>query len=566
MSLISRLKSLCPSSDTPVVLELDLSRAVLSSPPDNPLAALQVINAPSMRAIREGLRRAATDDHVKGLIVHIGTAQFSAAQGDELAALIRRFGEAKPTVAWTESFGEFASAVFAYKLAAAASQVWVQESGVLAIGGLHLDITLLKGLLNKAGIEPQFGQRKEFKSAADRFAADHVSEANREMMTRIGQSLVEDAVASIAADRDLAVEAVWEAVNAGQLTSDEAVTRGFIDSVGYRDEVYAAALAEWDAEPENLVFVHRYAEIDRFAALVPNPKKPAFAVVDVRGSIVTGRGQQGPLSGRQAASDVVTEHLRAAARDEQVKGVLLRVDSPGGSYIASDAIRREVLQVKASGRPVVAVMGDVAASGGYFVSMPATEIVAAPSTLTGSIGVLAGKMVTAGLYEKLGLVREGIDIGARAGMLAPGRLFTEDDWAMLNAELDRIYADFTAKAASDRGMPLESLEPLARGRVWTGTDAAERGLVDHLGGVDLALDRLADLTGVPRDEARIKPIGTLGLLERFRPARSSETLSSAGVGMGMPASPDEWLTAAASVLGISVPGVLSLPVVPEVRG
>lgn len=540
-----------------IVLELDLSRGIKDAAPTNPFEALAQLNAPTMRAIRLGLRRAADDSRVVGLVLHIGAASFSAAQGDELAHLIRSLGEHKPTIAFTESFGEFTSALQAYKVAAAAKQVWVQESGVVAIGGLHLDVTLLKGMLNKGGIEPQFGKRKEFKTAADRFAADAVSDANREMMTRLGQSVVEEAVKSIAADRGLEVSAVWDAVNAGQLSAAGAQSAGLIDQIGYRDQVYDAALASWGAEPEDLIFVHRYAEAERVSSMLPNPGKPAVAVVSLRGGIVTGRGQGRGIGGPNAGSDVVCEHLRAAERDDSVKAVLLQVDSPGGSYVASDTIRRAVVRLRESGRPVVAVMGDVAASGGYFVSMPANEIVAAPSTLTGSIGVLAGKMVTAGLYEKLGLVREGINIGARAGMLDPGQVFTEDDWALLNAELDRIYEDFTTKAAADRGLPLDELEPLARGRVWTGADALERKLVDHLGGFDLAIDRACALSGIDRSGVRVKHIGGIGLIDRIRPARNSETLSSAPI--ALPRDADQLISALGGALGITTGGVLSVP-------
>lgn len=564
MQIASVLKKIMPGATSPIVLELDLSRGVLSAPPPNPLAAFKAMNAPTMRAIREGLRKGATDERVKGLVVHVGTSPLTPAQHDELAQLIREFGKAKPTVAFAESFGEFGSALFAYKLAAATSQVWVQPSGMLTLGGIHLDITLFKGLLGKLGIAPQFGQRHEYKTSADRLAADEVTEANREMMTRIGQSLADDAVASIAADRGLDAEAVWHAVNTSPLTPQQALEAGFIDHIGYRDEVFAALHTDWGTEPEHLLFVHRYLDVSKLVHMLPDARKPAIAIVDVRGGIVAGRGQQGGLGGQQAGSDEVCEHLRAVVRDEHVKALILRVDSPGGSYIASDTIRRAVLQVRESGRPVVAAMGDVAASGGYFVSMAATEIVAQPSTLTGSIGVLVGKMVTRGLYDKLGLKREGIDIGARAGMLDAGKEFTDEDWAVLNAELDRIYADFTTKAAADRGMLIEVLEPLARGRVWTGADAAERGLVDHLGGVSLAIDRACDLAQLDREAVRLKPIGVLGMLERFKPARSSETLSGSTV--GVPASADELFAAVAQAAGVHVPGVLSLPVLPRVRG
>lgn len=563
MDLATLLKNLCPRRSTPIVLELDLSRGVLASPADNPISALKAMNTPTMQAIRDNLHRAASDERVKGLIVTLGAAPIAPAEADELAQLIADFGRHKPTISFSATFGEFGSAVFGYRLAAAASTVWMQPSGTLSIGGLHLDITLLKSTLAKLGIQAQLGQRHEYKTAADRFAAEEVSDANREMMHRIGQSLMDSAVEAIAASRGLGNHEVWDAVNSSPLTAQQALDAGFVDGVGYRDEVYAAAHEEWGTEPSQQVFVHRYLDLWRLPESVLESRRPAVAVVDVRGAIVYGRGRATPLS-QSAGSDDVCEHIRAAERDEQVKALVLCVDSPGGSYIASDAIRRAVVKFRESGRPVVAAMGNLAASGGYFVSMAANEILAQPTTLTGSIGVLSGKMVLRGLYDKIGLKREAVDIGARAGMSDPGREFTQEEWDVLNAELDRIYADFTAKAAADRGMSLEKLEPLARGRVWTGADAAKRGLIDGLGGMDLAIQRACELAQLDRDEIRLRHIGALGVLERLRPSRNSETLSA--VAIGIPATGEDWVALAAEALGVHTAGVLSLPLVPRVGG
>ncbi|PIE99687.1 MAG: signal peptide peptidase SppA [Propionibacterium sp.] len=563
MTFVSTVKSFLPTSKTKIVLELDLSRGVLSQPPTNPLGALAVLHTPTMGSIREGLRKAASDDRVKGLVIHLGTAALRPAQIDELAQLIQQFAKSKPTVAFTETFGEFDSAVFAYKLAVAAETVWLQPSGMLSIGGLHLDITLLKGMLNKLGIEPQFGQRKEYKTAADQFAADEVTPANREMMTRLGQSLMDESVASIAAARGLSVEAVWDAVNNSPLTPQQAKEAGFIDQIGYRDQVFEQVHNSWGTEPTDQLFVHRYAEFGAITQLLPKANKPVIAVIDITGGIVSGRGEKRGLT-PNAGADMVCERLRAVVHNDQIAAVILRVDSPGGSYVASDTIRRAVIKVRESGRPVVAVMGSVAASGGYFVSMPADEIIAQPSTLTGSIGVLAGKMVTRGLYEKIGLKREGIDIGARAGALSSNREFTEDDWAVLNTELDRIYEDFTTKAAKDRGLEYQVLEPLAHGRVWTGADAKVNNLIDHLGGMDLAIDRACSLAKVNRSAVKVRPIGMLGFLEQLIPARNSETLT-AEFGVSVP-SADELFVAAAQAAGINVAGVLSLPLVPKITG
>lgn len=556
----------CSQPTGPVALELDLVRGVIVAPPANPWQAMQLRNSPTMAAIRDGLRHAADDGRVRGLIVHVGPSTLSPAEAEELAGLIAAFGERKPTIAYAESFGEAANDVFAYRVAAACREIWLQPTGDVGIGGVHLEIQLLKGLLNKVGVEPQFGQRKEFKTAADRFAADEVTDANREMTTRLGQSIMDSFVEAVAAARGRTVEQVWDSVNVAPVSAQEALEAGLVDRLGYRDEVYAAAHERWETKPENLLFVHRYELPRRLPELIGGRGKPEVALVTVNGGIVTGRGNPaGALSGgATVGSDVVLEHLRAALREDKVKAVVLGVNSPGGSYIASDAIWRAVHQLREADKPVVAVMGTVAGSGGYYVSMGADEIVAQPSTITGSIGVLAGKFVTRELFDKLAIKREGIDIGARAGMLSGEREFTEDEWAVFNAWLDRVYEDFTTKAAADRRLPYETLEPLAHGRVWTGADARERGLIDHLGGMSLGFERACALAGLDRDQARLRRLGKPPFVEQFLPAKSSEATSGTTIADGRTAA-EGLLQAALRHAGLEVPGVLTMPLELRIR-
>jgi protease-4 len=307
-----------------------------------------------------------------------------------------------------------------------------------------------------------------------------------------------------------------------------------------------------------LQYASRYIGSIAARAMSRLATKPTVAVVSVRGGIVSGRPVRSPLGGPQAGSEIVLEHLRHARMDDNVKAVVLAVDSPGGSYIASDTIRAGVLELKKAGKPVVATMGDVAASGGYFVAMGANEIVANPSTLTGSIGVFAGKFVNQGLYDKIGLIREDVQSGRLADMFAGNRGFTDDQWKILDTWLDQVYEDFTTKAAADRGMAVEELEPLARGRVWTGSDAKERHLVDHLGGREVAVERACALARLDRDKVAVRPVPLLGLLERLQPAQSSERpggLDAVGGGFG----PGRLLKAMAVELGLSEPGVLTMP-------
>ncbi|MVA76449.1 signal peptide peptidase SppA [Auraticoccus sp. F435] len=560
-------------STAPTVLELDLSRGVLSAPPRSPAVVLRAMHMPTMRAIRDGLRSGARDPKVAGLVVHVGDCPLTASQVDEVGAMIAEFGAAKPTLAHTETFGELANGLLGYRLGAHAQQVWLQPTGGIGLSGVSLQVTLLRGTLDKVGVEPEFGQRHEYKTAANQFTAREVTEAQREMMQRLADSVLEQTVAVVAEKRGLTEDEVRRAVDDTPLSAAVALERRLVDHLGYRDEVYSWLRESWgspvDGKPEvDLHYVHRYEREHGGPALVKNLRdkhRPSVALVGVQGPIATGASSNGGLNGPSAGSDTVTAHLRAAAADEHVRAVVLRVDSPGGSYVASDAIRREVRQLVEGGRPVVASMGDLAASGGYFVSMGASEVVANPSTLTGSIGVLAGKMVTAGLTDKLGLVRAEMTAGARADMFSTLRGFDESDWAVLDAWLDDVYADFTAKAAADRGMDLAALEPLARGRVWTGADAAERGLVDHLGGVSLALERACELAGLDRDAVGVRAVPGMPLLAQLRPARSSESTGQngadahVGVASLLAGGPEATLTRLAGLVGLQVPGVLALP-------
>lgn len=546
--------------DKPIVLELDMGRGVLVARPTNPVQALQLINSATLGALRQHLADAAEDPRVVGLIVHSVPSQTLLAHVEEIAGLVEAFGEKKQTMAWAESFGELSGGLAAYRLAVAADQIWVQPTGMLSIGGVELSITLLRGLLEKVGVEPQFGQRHEYKTAADSYAADHVTEANREMMQRLGQSLVDGIVAAVARRRGLSAAQVWEGVNGAPVTPERALELGLIDRIGYRDEAYAATLEAWDARPEHLLFAQRYTSKAALRRKLQRGQAKV-AVVTLRGTIVTGRGQRSPMGGEQAGADVVDEHLRSALRDDDVKAVILDVESPGGSAVASDFIRRSVLRLREAGKPVVAQMGHVAASGGYYVAMPADEIVAHAATLTGSIGVLGGKMVTQGLYDKLGLIREALPIGESASFLSDASRFSDEDWARLDAWLDRVYLDFTTFAAQDRGMDYAQLEALARGRVWTGADAKDRGLVDHIGGRRVAVERACALAGLEPRSIKLAHQGDSGVLAMIKPATSSETAAG---GVGLPDA-EGVLAGLAARAGLRGHGALSLPWALRVR-
>lgn len=567
MDPIALLRTVRPHPQHPLILELDLARGILSQSPTSPLEAFRARHSAAMRQIRDGLRKGARDPKVAGLVIHLGSCPLTPGQCDEIGELIGRFGRDKPTIAWTETFGELGNATLAYRLATSASEIWLAPSGSLGLNGVQLDLLLLRGGLEKLDISPEFAQRKEYKTAADTFAASEITAAHREMMQRIADSIVDDTIDVVSERRHVDPAAVRHAVDNSPLSAQVALESGLVDRLGYRDEAYAALRTRFgDEDRITLQYAHRYARGHgggRLDSLV-NRKRPAVGVIEVSGPIVFGLSHSG-VSGGAAGSDTIAAHLREAGRDENVKAVVLRVNSPGGSYIASDTVRREVVRLRAAGKPVVASMEDVAASGGYFVAMAADAIVANPTTLTGSIGVVAGKFVLSGLVDRLGLVREDVRAGANAGWLSSHRPFDEGDWQKLNAWLDEVYADFTGKAASDRGMAVDELEPLARGRVWTGSDAYARGLVDKLGGMTTALDLAAEKVGVSIDALQLRGVPALPWLEQLKPAESSESRTQSDI-RAFPqerlrtGSVEDRLAVLAECAGLTLPhGVLGLP-------
>jgi protease-4 len=250
------------------------------------------------------------------------------------------------------------------------------------------------------------------------------------------------------------------------------------------------------------------------------------AVIYAHGAIRHGRSGRGPGGGNGMGSDTVAAALRAAASDERARAVVLRVNSPGGSYTASDVIWREVVKLRAAGKPVVVSMGDVAGSGGYFISAPADVIVAQPGTITGSIGVILGKPVLRDMFGRAGVSTDTVAEGENATMFSSSRPFSEAEWERINAWLDAVYADFTEKVAAGRQLPVERVHELGRGRVWTGADAVGNGLADETGGLRDAIEIARRRAGLPADSAvRVYP--RLGPLDQLRPAESSEARPAA---------------------------------------
>jgi protease-4 len=533
-----------------VLLELDLTAPPVEVEPEDVVGKLRSRHRPRLRAVLRALHEAGADKNVRGLVVKVG-GRLPWAIAQELRAGLVAFGRSgKPVVAWAETLGEGSNGSADYVLASAASVIWLQPTGELGLMGVAAETTFLRGALDKLGVEPQLDKRYEYKSAADRIMRHDFTPEHREAVDRVVDSTWAAAVRDIAAGRSLDESTVRELADRAPLSAEEARAAGLVDRLGYRDEVYAALRTELGDDVQ-LLFADQWTPRRKAAELVRR-HRDVVALVEGHGEIVLGRGRPGPRGG-QLGSNAACAALRAARQNEHVRAVLFRVDSPGGSAVASDAIWREVLLTRKAGKPVVVSMGSLAGSGGYYIACPADVIVAQPSTITGSIGVLGGKVVIAELMDKVGLNTGAVEHGAAARMFSVRRGFTDAERERLAAMLDRIYTDFVQKVADGRGMSYDAVHEIARGRIWSGADATGIGLVDTLGGLRDAADIARQRAGLPAD-APVRPAVHVPPLARLRRPTSTDDPRAA-------ATASAWgdLAGLAATLGLPAGGPLRMP-------
>lgn len=516
------------------VLELDLR----SMPPEtsgfDPLAMITGGSRPvSLRDTVSAIYRAAEDPRVAGLIARVQLTASPSAAVQELREAIVAFTAAKPSLAWAETY----PGTLSYYLASAFGEVWMQPAGSVGLIGFASNATFLRDAFDKAGIEAEVVARGEYKSAANRFTEHGFTEAHREAVTRMLESIREQVWEAVGTSRKLDAAALDALADRAPLLREEAVSSGLVDRIGFRDEAYdriAELVGVKDVSEENApprLYLSRYAGAARSRLIPPAPSvpgrrpKPTVAVINVDGTIVDGRGgpQFLPFGTSTVGSDTIAPALREAAADDSVSAIVVRVNSPGGSVTASETLWREVKKARNRGKPVVASMGSVAASGGYYIAVAADAVVASPATITGSIGVLTGKLVIRDLLGRLGVGSDTVRTNANADAWAIDAPFTPEQRAHREAEADLLYADFVARVADGRNLTKDAVDRVARGRVWTGADALERGLVDELGGFRTALRRAKILAGLDEDaDVRIVTYPGGSLLDMLRPRASSQ--------------------------------------------
>jgi protease-4 len=476
-----------------MVVSLDLEARFQAESREAPFATLSGERSYGLRQVIEAIDAAAIDRKVGGLFATLGHASLGIADVQELRDAVARLRAAgKNAVLFAETIGDGGAGTLDYYLASAFGQVWLQPSGDVGLTGLWAESPFVKGTLDLLGIKPQVLARHEYKTAVETFTETAYSAAQRETLGRMLDSWAGQMAAGIAGGRKLPIDKAQALIGQGPFLPAEAQAAGLVDRVGYRDEAWAAVAGSGDEAAEEV-------DINEYAAHLPGARGAKVALILGQGAIHRGESAPGLDGEEDFGATTIAQAFRDAIEDEDVHAILFRVDSPGGSYTASDTVWREVKRARAAGKPVVVSMGNVAASGGYFVAMAADRVIAQPGTITGSIGVFSGKAVLADFWPKLGVTWDEMHLGEHAGMWSANRPFSAGDKARLDTLLDRIYADFTTKAVEGRAIPADRIESLARGRVWTGADAKAQGLVDALGGWHEATAAVREVAGLAPD-------------------------------------------------------------------
>lgn len=447
------------------------------------------------------------DASAAALVVEVDDLPVGWARAGELRDALAEVAAKKPVVAFVSGGG-----LREYWIASAAQEVYLPPAGTLEIGGLSSSTPFLRDGLAKIGVAVEVVAAGRYKNAPDPLVRQQMSEAQREAQDAVLDDTFDRVVTDLSHARGLGEPRVRELVDQAVLTSIEAKDTQLADGVCWPDELEQIASERAGRRLRLGEYRHPKArEAQRWGP------RPVIAVVPIQGAIVSGRNRGGPATGRLAGADSIGREIRRAAEDRRVKAIVLRIDSPGGDALASDLLWREVAQARKK-KPVIASLGDVAASGGYLVAVAAGDLVAEPSTLTGSIGVFALKPDLSGLLAKLGVNVVTLRRGAKADFGSPTRAWTPEERALLERQIQAFYAGFKARVAEGRRLSPEQVEQVAQGRVWTGAQAKTRGLVDQLG-------TLADAVSLASQRAGLTPADDPEVLRFEPPRRLLEELS-----------------------------------------
>ena len=479
------------------VLTLDLRETLADQDSANPFAFLSGRQL-SVMSVVETLHRAQSDDKVKGLLIRLPEGGISPASADELRLAIRDFrAHGKPVIAHSQGIYAQGVSTASYMLGAASGDFWMQPGSALQSVGMASSDTFLKRFFDQWKIHPDYLQRYEYKNAVNPFLYSDYTPAHREAELGWMTSVYTSELAAAAQDRKQDPARLRATLEAGPYGAEDALAQHLIDHTGQVEEA-AAAIKKASGGGE-LVDLAAYKAQDQGSSLAPSN---TVAVINAEGDIVTGTSRNGGLNGQTGIySDDLAAAFREAIDDKAVKAIVFRVSSPGGSDTASEQILAGVRAAKAAGKPVVVSMGTYAASGGYWISSQASKILAEPTTLTGSIGVFGGKFATADALGHFGVDQRSLGVGGDfASAYASGQEFTPAQHDKISAWMDQIYAGFVDRVATGRKLSPDRVREIAKGRVWTGEQARQLGLVDAIGGFYDAVREAKSLAGLPVDQ------------------------------------------------------------------
>jgi protease IV len=482
---------------------------------------------PTVRSIVDALRKAKVDRRVTSVVIRPTSAAALWGKVQEIRDAITDFRRSgKPIIGYLEHGGEQE-----FYLASACDKVFLLPTATLDLTGMASYELFLRGTLDKIGAYPDTLHIGQYKSAANTFTEHTFTPAHREMAESLNSDLYAQLVSGIADGRRKSEQEIRNLIDHGPFLPEDAVRAGLVDDLAYEDEIddkvkLSSGSARFLTESE-------YRQVT--ASSLGLNRGPRIAVIYATGVIASGESSYDSPSGQVLGSDTMVEYIRKARGDDSIKAIVLRIDSPGGSAIASDVVWREVMLTR-SVKPIVASMSDVAASGGYYIAMPAHAIVAEPATLTGSIGVVMLKFVIDGTLKKLGMNIEGVSKGRFADIYSPVRAFTPEERVKVLEHMQATYDTFVEKAAAGRNTTPERIDAVGQGRVWTGKQAKQVGLVDELGGLERALaiaKQRAKLSPDSEVELVVYP-GRKSIYEIVKnPFGSSERFGSLGAMLGI---------------------------------
>ncbi|ESQ80408.1 signal peptide peptidase SppA [Asticcacaulis sp. YBE204] len=486
-----------PTTPSSVTLLVDLRQGLTDQSKADPFAFITGRPLSTMDIVTS-LYHAADDSKVKSVLIRLPEGGIAPAAAEEIRTAVRYVrSKNKTVIAHSQGLYPDTMVVASYMIGSAATEFWMQPHSAFQVTGIATENTFFKRAFDKYGVTPQFEQRYEFKNAVNPYLQSDFTPAHREATLSWMGSIYDSLLSSVVVDRkDLKMDLpkLKAVLEAGPYGAEQAKEMGLITKLGQVHEAEEAAKAKGGADTELM-------DVESYAATVTSTGAQTIAVINGEGAIMTGKGGGGFGGGEpEMLSDDIAQAFYDAVDNDKVKAIVFRVSSPGGSDTASEQIAQAIKYAQDSGKPVVISMGNYAASGGYWISAGANAIVANPTTLTGSIGVYGGKLAIGDAAARFGVDFRQIGVGGEyAGAYASGKPFTEKQHAAISTWIDGIYNAFVERVAKGRKLPVERVKEIAKGRVWTGAQAKERGLVDDLGGFYAAVDKAKALAKIDKD-------------------------------------------------------------------